>query len=126
MHKPSSVATGVRGYIGTAPQTVATTKYSVGTAFQNTYGDRYARVVVKCDKVFTLYIYGSKDSFSSTANDGATTGVFIDSYSGHAATSGNGCVFWYPIAGFKYVLPVLYQSSGSNATVTISYSTFNE
>lgn len=128
MQKPSTWNTGVAGTVGTAAQTVSTTKYSVCSAAlcpKNKYGDRYVRVDVKCDKVFTIYFYGSSSAMLSTTNSGSDSGKLIVSYSGNAATALDGQSFYIPIAGFHYFLPVLYQAAGTDATVTLSYQTFN-
>ncbi len=126
--KPSSYGMGVSGTVGSADQTVATTKYSVHTAAQcpyNKYGDRMVLITVKSTQPFTLYLYGSKTAFASGADAGAAAGVLIDTWSGMAATTKDGTAVYGRIAGFKYFAPVLYQSSGSNATVTLTHQTFN-
>lgn len=126
MHEPSSIRTGTdTTAVGTAGQTVATTKYSVGNAVQNQYGDRVAAILVKCDKAYTFYVYGYTASFASTANSGAANGYLLYS-SDEDVTSLDGKVFYVPIAGQAYILPVIYQAAGSNATVTLSVlRTFN-
>jgi hypothetical protein len=131
--KPSSFGTGVTGTTGTAAQTVATTKYSVGTSFRNRYGDRYAMVTVKSSQAFDLYVFGSTSdsAFSSAANGtGVSSGKLLfkstgNEANGTASTGPDGKSFWVPIAGFHEVLPIVYQASGSNATVTTMYQTFN-
>ena len=130
MQKPSTISTGVKG-VSVSAATVATTKYSVATAFENKYGDRYAAITVKCDKAFDFYCFGSGTSIASTADDGPSAGVLLDSVAGNAlnggATTGkDGKTFFVPIATMKYVLPFIYQAAGSNAAVTISYQTFND
>jgi hypothetical protein len=129
-HKPSSVATGIpTTAVGAAAQAVVTTKYSVGTAVKNVYGDRYAKITVKSDKAFDLYVFGSRTSFASV-DTGVSAGVLLDTYTGNAANGGattgpDGKVFIVTIAGNTYVLPVVYQATGANAAVTITVKTFN-
>lgn len=128
MQQPSSFGTGVAGTTGTAAQTVATTKYSVGTSFRNKYGDRYAAITAKCDNAYTLYVYGSRaeTAFSSVADTGAASGELLTTVSGAAASALDGTVHYVRIAGFRHILPVLYQAGGDNATVTLNYQTFND
>lgn len=132
MMKPNTIAYGVRGTVGSAGQTVATTKYSIGTSFRNKYGDRYARILVKCDKAYDLYVMGDSVPFTSTdAGIGGTTAGLVYSATGQVingttTTGMGGKVFYVPIAGEHYVLPIVYQASGGNALVTISYATFND
>ncbi len=128
MQKPSSYATGVAATTGTAAQTVATTKYSVGTSFHNIYGDRYDAITVKCDNAYTLYVYGARTlvAFSSVANTGAASGELLTTIPGAAASALDGTVHYVRIAGFAQILPVLYQAGGDNATVTITNQTFND
>lgn len=126
-HSPSSTATGVEGAIGTAGQTVATTAYSVGTAIRNRYGDRYAAICVKSTQVYTLYVYGYDQSFSSAGGSAPTNGKLLHTSSGNAASALDGTVHYVRTAGYEYILPVLYQSSGSNSTVTLTVDrTFND
>jgi hypothetical protein len=125
-HAPSSWATGVGGTVGAAAQTVATTKYSVHTAAQcphNRYGDRYMRINVVCDNAYTLYVYGSNTAFASGADAGAASGNLVETFSACAATTG--ATHYARIAGHKYAAPVLYQAGGDNATVTLTFQTFN-
>ena len=129
MQKPSSWGTGVRGTVGSAAQTVATTKYSVHTAAQcplNRYGDRLVQITAKCDNAYTLYLYGSNEAFASGADAGAADGTLIDTWSACAATALDGTCRYGRIAGFKYFAPVLYQAGGDNATVTLTYQTYND
>jgi hypothetical protein len=130
-HKPSTIGTGTGlTAVGSAGQTVATTKYSVGTAVENFYGDRYAKIEVKSTQAYTLYVLEYDSSFASTANSGAANGRLIETYTGcvaaAAATQPDGQTYYTRISGAKYVLPVLYQASGSDATVTIKVKTFND
>ena len=132
MQKPSSISTGVKGTAVSAA-TVATTKYSVATAFENKYGDRYVAVTVKSNVVYSIYCLGSDTQWSSTADAGAGTtyGKLLGSETGQlatgtATTGGEGKTFYFPCATMRYVLPVLYQATGGNATVTIKYQTFND
>ena len=106
--------------------TVATTKYTVGTSV-NTRGQRYARIKVKCDTVFTLYGWGHTASFASAAGNAPTTGCAITSEtkSACAATTADGNIFYMRCAGNQYFLPLLYQASGGNATVTMTVSFFD-
>jgi hypothetical protein len=128
-NKPSSYGMGSSGTIGTAGQTVATTKCSVGTSFRNKYGDRYVAIKVSSTQAYTLYVLGYDSSFSSTA-DGSVTGQQLTAVSGNSAnaatTAPNGYTHYVRIAGCSYILPMVQQSSGSSATVTITYQTFND
>lgn len=129
MNKPSTVGFGTGGTI--AAQTIATTKYSVANAISNKYGDRYIAVTVKSDKAFDFYCFGNDASFASTANSGPAAGSLLYSAAGNAlngtATTGiDGKTFFVPIATFGFVLPVVYQASGANASVTMEYRTFND
>lgn len=133
MHKPSTIQGGVRGSVGSAAQVVPTTKYSIGTAFENKTGDTYAAITVKCNTVYSLYVLGDLVSWASTADAGAGTtyGRLLAAETGQlangAATTGaKGKTFFVPIATMKYVLPVVYQATGGNAAVTITYQTFND
>lgn len=133
MHKPSTVNGGVRGAVGTAAQTVPTTKYSIGTSFQNTLGDAYAAITVKCNKAYDFYCFGDADSWASGADAGAGTtyGRLLASETGQvingtATTGAKGKTFFVPIATMKYILPVVYQAAGADAAVTITYQTFND
>ena len=133
MHKPPTTHSGVRGSVGAAAQTVATTKYSVGTAFENVTGDAYAAITVKSDKAYDFYCFGDESPMTSTAGAGVgtTLGKLLASETGQAingtATTGpKGKTFFVPIATMRYVLPVVYQASGANAAVTMTYHTFND
>jgi hypothetical protein len=127
MQPPSTISTGLNGTIGTAAQVVPTTKYSVGTAFRNKYGDRYMAVTVICDNAYTLYAHGSltEASFASVADTGSASGALLTTVPGAGATTLEGTVHYVRIAGMKWVLPVVYQAGGDNAAVTIKYQTFN-
>lgn len=129
MQKPNSFGTGRSGTLVSAA-TVATANYSAGTSFFNEYGDRYVAIQVSSTQAYTLYVFGYDSSFSSVAATGAANGRLLATITGNPAnttsTSPNGITHYVRIAGCKYVLPVLYQSSGSSATVTISYQTFND
>lgn len=120
---------GVSGTL-VSEATVPTTKYSVATAFRNEYGDRYAAIRVSSTQPYTLHVLGHDTSFSSTADNGAGAGRLLTTISGNPANATginpNGITHYVRIAGCRYILPMLYQSSGSNATVTISYQTFND
>lgn len=107
--------------VGPAAQTVATTKYSVGTAIA-TNGCRYVAVLVKCNTNFTLYGWGKSTSFASAGGNSPTTGMEISSatVTGAAATSADGRVYYMRCAGNAYFLPLLYQASGGSATVTLA------
>ncbi len=127
--KPSSFGTGVSGTTGAAAQTVATTKYSVGTSFRNKYGDRIAAITVKCDNAYTLTVYGGRSdtAFSSSANTGAASGELLPyTVTGVAASALDGTVHYVRIGGFRHILPVVYQAGGDDATVTITYQTMND
>lgn len=130
--KPNTWGHGVSGTIGTAGQTVATTKYSVGNAFYNKYGDRYAAITVKSNKQYDFYVFGDYDaSYASTANSGTADGSLLYSattqaLNGTATTGIDGKTYYVQIAAFRYILPVIVQSSGTDATVTITYRTFND
>lgn len=124
---PSTTSCGESGTIGAASQTVATSKYSIGTSFYNRYGDRYALISVVCDNAFTLTVSGSMagPSFASVADTGSAAGALLTTVSGSAATALEGSAFYVRIAGMRFVLPVVYQAGGDNATVTIKYQTFS-
>lgn len=131
MQKPASFGTGVSG-TSVSAATVATTKYSVATSFRNRYGDRYAAIHVSSTQPYTLFVYGSERPVTSHV-DNAVTGTvarLLQTSTGHAAnvaaTSPAGLVHYVRIAGNAFILPMITQSSGSNATVSISYQTFNE
>lgn len=128
MNKPSSVGMGVGGTI--AAQTVATTKYSVATAIRNRYGDRYMAITVKSNRAYDFYVFGNEASFAST-DAGPAAGSLLYSSTGNAlngtATTGiDGKTFYVPIATHGFVLPVVYQASGNDASVTMEYRTFND
>jgi hypothetical protein len=131
MQKPNTYLFGVKGTIGTAPQNVATTKYSVGTSFHNKHGDLYMRVTVKSDKAFDLYIFGQDtDAAFSSTDAGVADGALLEKFTGCAANGGvttgiDGQNFNVIIAACKYVLPVVYTATGATAAVSITYHTFN-
>ena len=106
--------------------TVATTKYTVGTAV-NTKGKKYVRVTVKSDKVFTLYGWGHTDPFSSAGGNAPTTGCAIPSNTSTAcpATAADGSIYYMRCAGNYYFLPLVYQASGGNATITVTAEPFD-
>lgn len=132
MHKPSTVYGGVKGRVGATGQTVATTKYSIGSSFENKTGDTYVAVTVKCDRAFDFYCFGDDEVMASTDAGVGGTGAKLllaetgNPINGTATTGMGGKVFFVPIATMKYVLPVIYQAAGANALVTITYQTFND
>lgn len=125
MHSPNTFSTGKAGTIGASGQAIVTEKYSVGSAFHNQYGDRYALITVVCDNSFTLTVRGSSNSFASVSDTGASAGALLATFSGAAASALDGTAFYVRIAGMRFVLPVVYQAGGDNATVTIKYQTFS-
>ena len=130
MQKPSSFGTGVSGVAGAAGQTVATGAFSVATSFRNEFGDRRVAVTVRSDRVYTLNVYGAQNPFASTGT-GPAAGTLLATFvgrvaNGTAATGPDGETLYVTIAGFAQVLPVIVQSSGTSAIVTVSYQTFND
>jgi hypothetical protein len=126
MHPSNTLFFGTKSAVGTAGQTVATTKYSVGTAVRNKYGERWCRVIIKTTQPGVLYFYGHDESFASVANTGPSAGTFIDSETIAAPTALDGTAYWFPCVAFAYILPVFYQASGSDATVSHDVATFND
>jgi hypothetical protein len=128
MQKPNTWRTGVRGTV-VSNTSVSNNNYSAGTSFDNYYGDRYAAITVKSTQACTLYVLGSDSQFSSSAS-GASGGQQLTVVTGvpaaNTAQSPDGVTYYVRIAGYRYVLPMVYNASGSSATVTISYRTFNE
>jgi hypothetical protein len=134
MQKPSSWGHGSKGTI--AAQQVNAAKYSGGAAFYNTYGDRYARITVICaETAFSLYVYDDDDAWSHavTADQGAaalpvTHRLIKDATAtGQTATGAGGTSFFAPIAGTRYILPVVLNSdAAAHAHVTIKWQTFND
>jgi hypothetical protein len=127
-HKPNSATTGIQGTVGTAGQSVATTNYSVGSSFWNRTGDRWLAAIISCDEQYDLHVYGKQErgTFSAAGGSGPTEGVLISKTTGNAATTLDGTVHYIQCAGFQEILIVIQQSSGSTATVTKKYQTFNE
>jgi hypothetical protein len=126
MHAPDTNRTGIDWTaVGSAGQTIPTTKYSVGISVMNRYGDRMAALIVKCDTAYSLAVWGSGLSFASVANTGAASGVELFPAQGFNATSKDGRVHFVPIASGQYILPVLYNPTTGSATVTITMKTYN-
>lgn len=119
---------GVRGTL-VSGATVANGQYSAANAVLNADGRSYSAITVKSTQPCTLYVLGDDVTFSSSAT-GASAGKQLAAITGVpaavTATSPDGVTYYVRISGYKYFLPMVYNGSGSSATVTISYRTFDE